>query len=59
MPEAYTEALQSAEHQISTGIATIVALAGLGDGRRIAARLIEDALALEHHRRYGRLEAQH
>ena len=59
MPEDYTEALQAAENQIHAGIGILIALTGLKDGRRIAMTMIEDALAVEHHRRYGRLEAQH
>ena len=59
MSEEYDEALGAAENQMSAAIQLLVSLAGYDDGRRIALGMMETALAIEHHRRYGKLQAQH
>jgi hypothetical protein len=59
MCQEYHEALDAAENQMTAAVALLVTLAGLDDGRRIALGMIETAFAVEHHRRYGKLEAQH
>ena len=59
MPEDITQALEAAEDRLSSAVRTIVAVAGLQEGKRITYAMLEDALALEHHRRHGGLEAEH
>lgn len=59
MGEEYDEALGAAENQMTAAVSLLVTLVGLEDGRRIAMGMMETALAVEHHRRFGKLEAQH
>lgn len=59
MPEDITQALEAAEDRLSSAVRTIIAVAGLQEGKRITYAMLEDALALEHHRRHGGLQAEH
>jgi len=59
MGSEYDDVLESVEAQIDNAVKLLVAITDLQDGRRIALGMIENALAIEHHRRYGRLEAHH
>jgi predicted methyltransferase MtxX (methanogen marker protein 4) len=59
MSEEYEEALDAAENQMASAVSLLIALVGIEDGRRIALGMMENALAIEHHRRYGKLEAMH
>jgi len=59
MPEDITQALEAAEDRLSSAVRTIVAVAGLQEGKRITYAMLEDALAMEHHRRHGGLQAEH
>jgi hypothetical protein len=59
MSHEYEDVLESVEAQIDSAVKLLVAITDLSDGRRIALGMIENALAIEHHRRYGKLEAHH
>jgi hypothetical protein len=59
MSEEFNEALDAAENQLTAAVSLLVTLAGLDDGRRIALGMMETAFAVEHHRRFGKLEATH
>lgn len=59
MSEDVAEALEAAEDRLASAVRTIVAVAGLQEAKRITYAMLEDALAIEQHRRYGGLEAEH
>ena len=59
MSREYADVLETVEAQIDNAVKLLVAVTDLDDGRRIALGMIETALAIEHHRRYGKLKAQH
>lgn len=59
MPDDLSEALEAAEDRLQSAVRTVIAIAGLQEGKRITYAMLEDALAVEHHRRHGGLEAEH